>query len=164
MSTVRWLPLLLLSSVAVFSGIARAADKTEAQMLDEHLQVVRGDIAAKRDSAIKTLVQVDEQHAAAFRTLKEQYDAELKKISDARQALIREFVAGRKSLTPEKARDLATRSLDLDDKRNALRRKYFDLMATQVSPIAAAQFLQVERQFETMADLKVATTMPLAGE
>jgi hypothetical protein len=161
MRTVRWLPLLLLSSVA---GFAHAADKTETQMLDEHLQVVRGDIAAKRDSAIKTLVQVDEQHAAEFRTLKEQYDAELKKLSEARQALIREFVSGRKTLTPEKARDLATRSLDLDDKRNALRRKYFDLMATQVSPVAAAQFLQVERQFETMADLKVATAMPLVGE
>src|SRR5678816_17001 len=93
-------------------GVARAADKTEAQMLDEHLQVVRGDIVAKRDSAIKTLVQVDPSKAAAFSTLRGQYDAELKKISDARQALIREFVSGRKSLSDEKARDLAKRSLD----------------------------------------------------
>ena len=119
MTSVRWLPVLLLVSLAT-AVPTRAADKTEAQMLDEHLQVVRGDIVAKRDSAIKTLVQVDEQHAAAFRTLREQYDA--------------------------------------------LLRKYFDLMAAQVSPVAAGQFLQIERQFETMADLKVATAMPLAGE
>ena len=94
MTSVRWLPVLLLVSLAT-AVPTRAADKTEAQMLDEHLQVVRGDIVAKRDSAIKTLVQVDEQHAAAFRTLREQYDAELKKLSEARQALIREFVPGR---------------------------------------------------------------------
>ena len=163
MTSVRWLSLLLLSATAAL-GVAQAADKTEAQMLDEHLQAVRGDLMARRDSAIKTLVQVDPSKASAFNTLRGQYDAELKGLGDARRALLHEFLAERKNLSPEKAKDLAARSLELDSKRNAMRRKYFDLMAAQVSPIAAAQFLQVAWQFETMSDLKLATAMPLAGE
>ena len=64
----------------------------------------------------------------------------------------------------EQAKDLGARSLKVDDERNALRRKYFDLMSQKVSPLAAGQFLQLERQFETMMDLKVQSVVPLAGE
>ena len=163
MTSVRWLPLLLLSAAAA-SGIAQAADKTEAQMLDEHLQAVRGDLIAKRDSAIKTLVQVDPSKAATFDKLRGQYDVELKALGDARKAILHEFLVDRRSLSADKAKDLASRSLELDSKRNALRKKYFDLMASQVSPISAAQFLQVAWQFETMSDLKLATAMPIAGD
>jgi hypothetical protein len=59
---------------------------------------------------------------------------------------------------------MGARSLKLDEDRNALRRKYFDVMSEKVSPLAAGQFLQLERQFETMMDFKVQSVVPLAGE
>jgi len=51
----------------------------------------------------------------------------------------------------------------LDEQRAALHKKYFDLMVERVNPVVAAQFLQLQRQFETMGDLKLATYVPLAG-
>ena len=59
---------------------------------------------------------------------------------------------------------MALRSIKLDEDRNALRRKYFDLMAEKVSVLVAGQFLQLERQFETLMDVQTQAIVPLAGE
>lgn len=160
----KWLTLtaLLVGALVVVAPGAQAADPA-VQALEDHLKIVRGDIMEQRKSALTTLIQLDASQAKVFWPLKEQYDAELQKIGDARRALLGEYAKVYKNLTPESARDFALRSLKLDEERNNLRRKYFELMSEKVSPIAAAQFLQLERQFETMMDLKVQTVVPLAG-
>lgn len=167
MSRSKWslLATLLFLSALVLSQPAHGEEQKApaSQSLEDHLKVVRGDVLQKRESALRTVIELDENQAKAFWPLKEQYDAELKKIGESREVLLREYVKVYQSLSAEKAADLATRSLKLDDDRNALRRKYFDLMSRKVSPVAASQFLQLQRQFETMMDLKVQTVIPLAG-
>lgn len=149
-------------AAALVCPILALAQGTEKQ-IEESLNVVRGDIMARRDAAMQAIIQLDATQAKPFAALKSEYDGELKKLSEARKALLHEYLEANKALTPEKATDLATRSLTLDDQRNALRRKYFERMSKELSPVIAGQFLQLERQFETMADLKVATVMPVAG-
>ena len=160
----RWLlfSTMLGCAALVLSAPTPAADPA-AQSLEDQIKAMRGDIMERRESALKVLVTLDEAQAKAFWPLKSQYDAELKKLGEAREALLREYVKVHKAMTPAQAKDIASRSLKLDDDRNALRRKYFDLMAEQVSPVAAGQFLQLERQFETMMDFKVQSIVPLAG-
>jgi len=159
----RWFRLMSLSlAAALVCPILALAQGTEKQ-IEESLNVVRGDIMARRDAAMQAIIQLDAQQAKPFAALKAEYDGELKQLAEARKALLQEYLEAHKALTPEKATDFATRSLTLDDQRNALRRKYFERMSKELSPLIAGQFLQLERQFETMADLKVATVMPVAG-
>ena len=164
----KWLPLIVLFAGAalVQAAPARAAEAADPnqQSLEQYLAAARGDLIQRRNSALHTLVTLEEGQVKTFGALRDQYDAELKKIGEARQALLTEYTKNHKSLTPEQAKDLAARSLKLDDERNGLRRKYFELMSQQVSVLAAGQFLQIQRQFETMMDLKVQTIVPLAGE
>lgn len=164
----KWLPLstLLIAVALVLSLPARAKEPMDptTQSLKEYLQVARGDIIERRESAMKTLIRLDEAQAKAFWPLKSQYDAELKALGETRGALLREYAKVSKTATAEQAKDIAARSFKLDDDRNALRRKYFDLIAEKVSPLAAAQWLQLERQFETMMDLKIQAVVPLAGD
>jgi hypothetical protein len=136
--------------------------QVEVQTLEEYFKVVRGDLIARRDSALRALVQVGEQEGQAFWSLQKAYDVELSKIGEKRRALMRDYWQSHDKLTAEQATDLAEQSLALDDERNALRRKYFRRISEEVSPIVAVQFLQLQRQFEIMADLKVATYAPLA--
>jgi hypothetical protein len=163
----KWLPfsMLLIVVALVLSPPARAEGPKDptTQALGEHLKAVRGDIMAKRESALKTLIVLDENQAKAFWPLKKEYDAELMKNGEARKALLREYAKVYKSPSPEQAKDMAVRSLKLDEDRNGLRSKYFDLMSQKVSVLAAGQFLQLTRQFETMMDLKVQSVVPLAG-
>jgi hypothetical protein len=161
----------LLRSIAPFLGVliaialavpAQGQTDADAKALEDYFKVVRGDIVKRRDSALRGILQLEEAEAKAFWPLKEQYDAELKKMSDVRLGLVREYAKVYDKLTAETANDLAARFLTLDEQRLALHRKYFKLMTEQVSPVIAVQFLQLQRQFETMADMKLATNAPLA--
>lgn len=162
----RWRPSILIVSVVLATLLlatpARAADP-EVKALESQIDTMRGDVMERRESALKVLIPLDGEQATAFWPLKAEYDDELKKIGKAREALFREYVKNSKTITAEQAKDFAARSLKLDEDRLALRRKYFDLMSEKVSPVAAAQFLQLERQFETMMDFKVQAVVPLAG-
>ncbi len=165
MTRSKWLSLatILVAAALVLSLPARAEDPT-TKSLEEYLKAARGDVMERRESALKTFIKLDAAQSKTFWQLKNDYDAELKKNNEARATALREYAKVYKTITPEQAKDLAARSLKLDDDRNALRRKYFDLMSEKVSPLVAGQFLQLERQFETMMDFKVQSVVPLAGE
>jgi len=145
------------------SAVALGQDSSaETKALEDYFKVVKGDLTAKRDSALRTLVQLSDDEAKAFWPLVKAYDDEMAQQRKKRRALVEEFLGVYDKLTPDVANRLANTALDLDNARNELRRKYFDSMSSKVSPVVAAQFLQLQGQFETMADLKLATAMPLA--
>jgi Spy/CpxP family protein refolding chaperone len=164
----KWLPLstILIASTLALSHPAQAAGPQDPanQALEDHLKAARGDIMQRRDSAVRTLIKLEGDQAKTFAQLMAQYDAELKKIGEARRALLREYAKVYKNPSPDQAKDMAIRSIKLDEDRNALRRKYFDLMADKVSVLVAGQFLQLERQFETLMDVQTQSIVPLAGE
>lgn len=168
MTRSRWhsLSTILVASTLALSLPAQAAGPQDPanQALEDHLKAARGDIYQRRDSAVRTLIKLEGDQAKTFAQLVAQYDEELKKIGAARGALLREYVNVYRNPTPDQAKDMALRSIKLDDDRNALRRKYFDLMAEKVSVLAAGQFLQLERQFETLMDVQTQSIVPLAGE
>jgi len=153
---------LALFSVQPAQAGEQAQTQTQDQLLEEYFEVLRGDLTMRRDSALRALIQLKEGEAEPFWALQKAYDAELSEIGEKRLELARKYAAHHDKLTAEQATGLAQKFLALDDERNALRRKYFDKIAADVSPIVAVQFLQLQRQFETMADLKVATNAPLA--
>jgi len=164
----KWLSLstILIASALVLSLPARSAEPMDpaTQALEEYLKATRGDLVQRRDSAVQTLIKLDGDQARTFAQLKGQYDAELKKIGEARGALLREYAKVYRNMSPDQAKDFAIRSIKLDEERNNLRRKYFDLMSEKVSVLVAGQFLQLERQFETLMDVQSQAIVPLAGE
>jgi hypothetical protein len=81
-----------------------------------------------------------------------------------RQELLREFGEKHATLTPVTAHELAERFFTQEKGRVELQRKYYRLMADKVSPVIAVQFLQVQRQFETLGDVQLASQVPIAGE
>jgi hypothetical protein len=139
-----------------------SATDAEQKTLEEYMKMVRGDITARRDSAIATLLEMNDTERKAFGPLRQAYDKELAAIGKRRVDLMQEYMKVHTKLTPDTARRLFAELHRADEDRLALRKKYFDLISKEVSPVVAAQFLQLERQFETMGDLKIATRMPLA--
>ena len=63
-------------------------------------------------------------------------------------------------LTVDLANDLAARSFDNDAKRNDLHRRYYERISSEISPVIAIQYLQLQGQFETMFDMKLAANVP----
>ena len=154
---------LLLGAALALPALTRAQEATsQAEMLDQYLDTVRGDLIARRDASLRAILQLSDEEAKTFWPLQKTYDKERKKLGDDRRALLQEWGKVHANLTDEKARELADRVFALDTKRTALRKKYFELMADAVSTVVAVQFLQLQSQFETMGDLKLATYVPLA--
>ena len=136
----------------------------EVQALDGYLQMIKGDLVAKRDSALSTLLVLTEEQADAFWPLKQAYDEERGALRQRQLDLLRKFMAIHDKLTRESSAGLADQFFALDEEVIKLRKKYFEKMSEQVGAVTAVQFLQLQGQFETMADLKIATAAPLAME
>jgi hypothetical protein len=165
---VKWLGRGLLVIGAVLTSVlvqpARGQEEPQAQVqtLEEYFKIARDDLVLRRDSALRALVQLGEGEAETFWALQKAYDDEAAKLGEKRKSLMRAYWKDHDKLSAERAKELALKSFELDDERNALRRKYFEKIAADVSPIVAVQFLQLQRQFEIMGDLKIATYAPLA--
>jgi len=153
------LGLVLACALPAAAGQPAEANK---QVLEQYFTAIGADLAAKRDSALSTLIELTPDEAERFWPMKQAYDAELSKLFDARFELLGEFDAVHDKLTAEKASELAERALKLDEARTDLHRRYFKKMSEEISPVVAVQYLQLQSQFETMADIKIATHVPLA--
>src|SRR5262245_57894960 len=66
-------------------------DEASQKALAEQIATLRGDLKARRDSALDVLLELDADTAKKFVPLKNAYDADLGKLIDQRVALIREF-------------------------------------------------------------------------
>jgi len=164
MSTRVRLPLLLVGSMMLSApaALCQAPAGAQADTLEQYAKTLRGDLTARRDAALKGILQLSEAEAKSFWPLQQSYDKERMKIGEARGELLREWGKVYQGLTAEKAKDLASRLFAVETSRQELRKSYFDKMSAAVSPVVAAQFLQIQSQFEAMADVQLATYVPLA--
>ena len=151
-----------ISSYTPLAAQGRVDSGAQAKALDEYLEAVKEDLTSGRDAALKEIVRLSDAETREFDRVKKAYDKELAKISKTREKLLLEYRQIHKKLTSDKASDLADRFFSVKEQRIALHRKYLKLMSEKVSTVAAVQFLQIQYRFETMADLKAATYVPLA--
>jgi hypothetical protein len=68
------------------------------------------------------------------------------------------------TLTDQNSREMAEQWLQNAQDRLDLWKKYHQQISDTVSPIRAAQFLQVENQMAIFVDLNIASEMPVVGE
>jgi hypothetical protein len=159
---VKKVVVIALATFLVGGTFVSAQSEAEMQVLEQYVQMVKGDLTAKRDSAMKTLLVLNDDESKKFWPLLKQYDKESTALRKKRRAMLEEFLGVYDKLTPAKAEELANVAFELDNARNALRKKYFKMISDEVSAVVAVQFLQLQSQFETMGDMKLTTAMPLA--
>ena len=90
-----------------------------------------------------------------------QYEAELKKINDARIQLIRDYKFNFKTMDDNTANNLAERALTLYKNKLDLLHNYYEKIKKATSPVIAARFLQVEYRISLLLDADIASQMPL---
>ena len=84
------------------------------------------------------------------------------KLGDERLAMIRDYASRFSSLTDADATTLATRALDLENRRHAAKAKCYERVKGALSPRTALRFLQVEHQLQLLIDLQIAAALPVA--
>jgi hypothetical protein len=129
-----------------------------------YIQLLRADLKASKRTLIKESMQLDESQAAAFWPLYNQYDVEQTKLADQKLALVQGYAHDFLNMTDEKADQLAQRALNLDDQRQALRRKYYDLFKKALPTVLVVRFFQLENQIQMVVDLQIAANLPIIEE
>jgi hypothetical protein len=86
-------------------------------------------------------------------------------VGDRKLALIVEFMRHHKAgtLTDQNSQPMAAQWLQNVQDRLDLWKKYHQQISDAVSPVRAAQFLQIENQMAIFVDLNIASEMPMVG-
>ncbi len=137
-----------------------AAENKEAN-LKAYVDLLRKDVKKEKVSILTDLMNLTPDEAAKFWPIYNDYDKALTVLADERVALIKLYADSYGNLTPAIATKLATGALDLDAKRNQLKREYVHKFSQAISPILAARFLQIENQIEKILDLQIASSLPV---
>jgi len=127
--------------------------------------MLRSDLSGTKIRTINEVMKLTGPEAEKFWPVYRQYEQELAAVGERKLALIREFapLCFGGTLDNKQAADLAARWLKNTQQRLDLWKKYHKQISKAVSPIRAAQFLQVEHQMALLIDLSIASEMPAVG-
>jgi hypothetical protein len=153
--------LTILAMAPVAAQAPMNASETEEANLKAYVDLIRQDVKKEKVAIVTELMVLSPEESAKFWPVYNQYDKALTALADERVALIKMYAENYGSLTGETATKLVMGVLDLDTKRNDLKREYFQKMGAALSPVQAARFLQIENQLEKILDLQISSSLPL---
>ena len=145
---------------------SQAQDKAAApDDLRAILEMMRSDVNGYKVRTLNQVMALTGPEADRFWPIYRQYEKELATVGDRKVALIKEFAAQRAAgAMDQKAWEgLAQRWLKNVQDRLDLWKRYQKKIGQAVSPMRAAQFLQVENQMALFIDLNIAAEMPVLG-
>ncbi len=148
--------LVLLTGVVMLTGTMTLAQDRE-DVLARYLRV---DIAAKKTQVMASGLLLSAPEENAFMPVYQQYQVELAQFTDARQALIKQYVKGYKTLNDAQAKELLDRVFELQEQRLTLLRKYATEMQKTLPITLVAKFVQLELQLQRLMDLQVNMDLP----
>jgi Spy/CpxP family protein refolding chaperone len=131
---------------------------------DAYIQLLRADLSAKTEQIVRDTMQVNDQQSATFWPIYRQYQTEQSKLITEKLAIVTDYATSFSTITDAKADQLAEQIIQLDEKRMALREKYYATMKKALTPIIAVRFFQVEHQLQLIVDLQISANLPIIEE
>ena len=126
-----------------------------------YIQLLHTDLSAKQEQIVRETMQLNDQQAAIFWPIYREYQSEQSKLTADKLALVADYSRNFSTMTDEKADQLAQQIMQLDEKRMALREKYYATMKKALSATLAVRFFQVEHQLQLIVDLQIAANLPI---
>jgi hypothetical protein len=170
MRSMKW--ILVVAVAATLSYIpkvsAQQSDTTSAAASESretniraYVELLRADVNSKKTAILTQTMGFNDEQAAKFWPIYREYDLELQRLNDQKLAGIQDYAKNFDSMTDKKADELAKLALQLEDKRNDLKKKYYEKIREQLGGLVAARFLQVENQILMVIDLQIASSLPI---
>lgn len=138
-----------------------AVARSGENFADQQTALMHRQIDSMKKQLIAANLTLTDTEAIKFWPVYDQYSAELKKITDTKDALIKEYANQYGSLTDEQADSLIRRWIDSDIATFELRRKYLPVFRKVLGGKVTATFFQVEHRINAMIDLQLTSQLPL---
>ena len=152
----------ILAMIVGAGGRAAAQDSTTSSdpAVDAYIDAIRADLRADKIELITEAMQFSQKDAAAFWPVYKRYQAEVTALNDERIQLIKTYSDKWTTMSDADAKNLAQKSLDLDGRRNDVRKKYFAEFNQVLPGLTVAKFFQFEHRLDLLVDLKLASELP----
>jgi len=152
---------LAITLATVGLGVA-VQDAQQPQITPEQFfELLRQDIEKDRVTLMGAAMGFNSEQAATFWPIYEEYQVEFKQLGDREVTVILDYARNYQSMTDEKARELATEALSIDEQQVALLRHYFERVDESLGAIIATRFMQVENQLNNLIQVQLASEIPL---
>ena len=152
---------VLLSPLAFAQDQPADNQNTTEQNLKTYIDLLRHDLNKDKVAILTELMDLDSNEAAKFWPIYDEYTKSLHQLADERLALIRLYAENYATLTDEMATKIAVGAMDVEAKRIALRKQYFQKFSEALTAKDAARWLQIETQIEKLLDLQILASLPI---
>ncbi|HTY86102.1 MAG TPA: hypothetical protein VMB80_01445 [Candidatus Acidoferrum sp.] len=127
-----------------------------------YFDALRSEFNTNKVAVISQVLNLTPAEADKFWPIYRAYEKELAVIGDRKLELAREFASdyNHNTFTDETAKVLAEKWLRNLEDHTKLWKKYHRRISRSVSPMRAAQFLQIENQIAIYIDLAIASNLP----
>ena len=140
------------------------AGSNEEMNIRAYIELLRVDTRKAKAQIVGEVMALDADDAAKFWPIYKDFEAEYAGIGDKIIGLVKSYAEHYTEMTDAAADTLANQVLDIEQQRNALKKKYYGQFKQAVGVITATRFLQVENQLERLLDLQIAAQLPIIGE
>jgi hypothetical protein len=160
-------PMGLVAQTAAKPSTQQTAKNQPSTLSDQekniraYIELLRTDVMKQRTQIMSAVMQLDAEQSVVFWPIYKDFESDYKKIGEGIVGLISNYAKNYDTMTDKVADQLGTKLLDLEQQRNDLKRKYFGRFKTELDPITATRFLQVENQLEKIVDLEIASELPV---
>ena len=123
-----------------------------------YIELLRTDVQKSKVQVMGEVMRFDADEPGKFWPIYKEFQTELAKLGNSVSSLVKTYAANDESMTDEIANQLASKLLDIEQERTALKRKYYERFKTTLDAVTAARFLQVENQLERVKVMSLTFT------
>lgn len=140
------------------------AVNAQAQSNTDEIALIQSAYGMEKKQIIVQFMKLSETENAGFWKIYDEYEAERKELGKKRAANIIEYANNYGKITDAKASELINSSIDVQINLAKLMKKTYAKLGKVMSPVRAAQFIQLENYLETMVRMEISDEIPLIGE
>jgi hypothetical protein len=129
-----------------------------------YIELLRTDIRKSKSQVMGEVMRLDTDDSQKFWPIYKEFETELTKIGNQVVTVLRVYVENYSNMTDVMADELANKVLNIEQQRNALKKKYYDRVKNSMGAVMAMRFLQVENQLERLLDLQLAAQLPVDSQ
>jgi hypothetical protein len=141
-----------------------AMQLTTAQSIKNEVQIIEASYGIQKKQVIEQSMNLSGKEASDFWSIYEDYEDRRRKLGEERLLLIHDYVISYSSLTDAKASEITSRCFKNDEALARLHKKYYKKIKKELSPLKAAQFVQVEGYLQNVVRIQIQNGLPFIGQ
>lgn len=161
----------ILCLLAVLTTTSLVQAETPVQInptADQQLSAIEAQVAlvrqvanTKRTALVAENMEFSAAEAEVFWPLYRAYRAEVNKVGDESFALIKDFAKNYSNMSDEKATEISTQKLKLDEQRLKIKKSFAKKFRKVIAPAKVFRVQQIENRIDAVQTLKLASEIPL---